>query len=381
MKADDAQRFWSGGWLYLGFMLTGTGTTLVGCLLPNLILLWHMSDARAGILFAAQFTGSALGAALVSSNYLASIARGYGLTIVSAVAIARFTGSPHVVLFFGFGLGLGLTMTATSLMTGVMFSEKRGAALSLLNACWGLGAAASPILASTWTRKWPPVSLYLVFAVALGAVLVFVRRTGFAANPQQRNSQAESASFPVELILVLGFIAFLYVGVESSVSGWMMSYVHRMTAAQNSWPPIVVSCFWIALLCGRVAAPAVLRRVSEQQLLTVSIVGALVSVSALIVSESPVSAVLSATASGLLLGPVYPLCVARTLALTHDGPATKWVLGVSGFGGAALPWLTGRLSTHNGSLRVGLFVPLAALGVMLALLLQITKRSLSTPAK
>jgi MFS transporter, FHS family, glucose/mannose:H+ symporter len=380
MKSDDSRRFWSGGWLYLGFMLTGTGTTLVGCLLPNLIVLWHMSDARAGILFAAQFAGSALGAALVNRNYLASIARGYGLVIVSALAIAHFTGSPHIGLFFTFGLGLGLTMTATSLMTGVMFSEKRGAALSLLNACWGLGAVASPILASTWTKKWPAGSLYLVFAVALVVVLLFVRRTSFATNPRHPDSQVERASFPVPLIFGLAFIAFLYVGVEASVSGWMMSYVHRMTAMHNSWPPVVVSCFWIALLCGRVATPAVLRRVTEQELLTLSIVGAWVSVAALIVSKSPVAAVLSATASGLLLGPVYPLCVAKTLALTHDGPATKWVLGVSGFGGAALPWLTGRLSTHNGSLRVGLLVPVAALGIMLALLFQITKRSLSTPA-
>jgi fucose permease len=338
-----------------------------------------MSDARAGILFAAQFTGSALGAALVSSKYLASIARGYGLTIVSALAIARFTGSPHVLLFFGFGLGLGLTMTATSLMTGVLFSEKRGAALSLLNACWGLGAVASPILASTWTTKWPAGSLYLVFAVALIVVLVFVRRTGFAVNSQQRNSQAESANFPVQVIVGLAFIAFLYVGVEASVSGWMMSYVHRMTGTHISWPPVAVSCFWIALLCGRVAAPAVLLRVTEEQLLTLSILGALLTVAALMLSKSPFAVVLVATASGFLLGPVYPLCVARTLALTHDGPATKWVLGVSGFGGATLPWLTGILSTHNGSLRVGLFVPVGALGIMLAVVLQITKTSVSPP--
>lgn len=381
MKTEGSRQVWPVRWLYLGFMLTGTGTTLLGCLLPNLILLWHMNDARAGFLFAAQFTGGALGAALVNRNYLASIARGYGLMIMSALAIARFMGSPHIGFFFSFGLGLGLTMTATSLMTGAMFSEKRGAALSLLNACWGLGAVASPILASTWTNKWSAGNLYLMFAVAIFAVLVLVRRTTLVSSPRPTDSEVQSANFPIQLILGLAFIAFLYVGVEASVGGWIMSYVHRMTATQNSWPPIVASCFWIALLCGRIAAPAVLRRISEQELLIVSILGALISVATLILSTSPGAALLSATSSGLLLGPVYPLCVARTLALTHDGPATKWVLGISGFGAAALPWLTGRLSTHNSSLRIGLFIPVAALGIMLAIVVQITKRPLSTLVK
>jgi fucose permease len=46
---------------------------------------------------------------------------------------------------------------------------------------------------------------------------------------------------------------------------------------------------------------------------------------------------------------------------------TGWVFAMTASGGAVLPWVTGLVSTRTGSLRVGFFVPLAALGVILLL--------------
>ncbi len=51
-------------WLHIGFAATGFGTTLLGCLLPASYSAWNFTDARAGFLFACQFTGVSLGALL-----------------------------------------------------------------------------------------------------------------------------------------------------------------------------------------------------------------------------------------------------------------------------------------------------------------------------
>jgi fucose permease len=77
--------------------------------------------------------------------------------------------------------------------------------------------------------------------------------------------------------------------------------------------------------------------------------------------------VLSAAAAGLTLGPIFPLCIAKALAFLHDSPKTKWIFSVSGLGGAVLPWMTGKLSAHSGSLRIGLLVPVVALAAMIIL--------------
>lgn len=376
MNASSAGRWQAAGWMYVGFVLTGVGTTLLGCALPTLIANWHINDARAGGLFAAQFAGSALGAALVTHDFFHSITRGYALLAVGALSLACFSGSPRPWLFLILGLGLGLTMTATSMLTSTLFPANRGAALSVLNACWGLGAVLCPGLVSFWVSRWGIATLYLAFGLVSAVVLVFARRlppamsSNFPSDPRMANSPS-----PWKLIAAFALVGFLYVGVEASVSGWMMAYVRRLTSAHDLWAPVAVSCFWIALLAGRAVAPAVLRRISEEQLLSISLVGAFIGVLLLIGDRSGLTILLTAALSGLVLGPIYPLCLAKILALANDSPRTKWIFGACGFGGALLPWLTGKISAYKGSLSVGLIIPLGALAAMILLQFAATQKS------
>jgi len=375
MKIPDPAVMWSIPGLYTGFLLTGIGTTLLGCILPNVLVIWRLNDSQAGMLFAAQFTGSALGAALVSSDYLKSTIRGQLLLIAGAVLIAYFSHSPHVSLFFIFGLGLGLTMTATSMLTGSMFPTNRASVLSILNAYWCLGAVLCPVVASFWTRHWPARGLFLALAFAVLVVCFLTSRIG----PTPANAKFDSGASHAgsSLILIFGFavMAFLYVGVEASLSGWMMTYVRRVIADNQSWSPAAVAGFWIALLSGRATAPLLLKRISDTELLGACLLGAIAGVLSLILSHSPIAILLSSAWSGLLLAPIFPLCMAKVLALAHDSPKTKWIFGTSGLGGALLPWLTGKVSAHNASLSVGLVLPVGVLGFMLMQLFMIRKFS------
>ena len=362
--------------MYVGFVLTGMGTVLLGCILPTLIAKWHLDDARAGSLLAEQFAGSALGAGLVSHDYFKSIVRGYALLTASALSLAWFNRSPHSWLFLSFGLGLGLTMTATSMLMGKLYPAKRGAVLSLLNAYWCLGAVLCPGLVSLWVERWSAARLFLAFGFTVAVVLFFAGNSAPALRTRDSKACAQDQTrFPLLLIATFALIGFLYVGVEASVSSWTMVYVRRLAATHDVLPPVAVSCFWIALLCGRAIAPAVLRSISEEQLLNISLLGAFVGVLFLIIDRSALAGTFAATASGLLLGPIYPLCLAKILALANDSPHTKWVFGICGFGGALLPWLTGKVSTHHGSLSVGLIIPLTALAFMTLVQLLATQRS------
>jgi FHS family glucose/mannose:H+ symporter-like MFS transporter len=368
MQIEALDRMRQVRWLHLGIALTGVGTTLLGCILPTLSTIWHMNDSRAGILFAAQFSGSAFGALLVRNDFFGSLMRGYLLLIASAVSLSLFTGLFQVILFLGFGLGLGLTMTATSLLIGSISSGKRGAALALLNASWAVGAVLCPAIASVWISRWPPTYLFPVLAVAFAvtALLLGKQRAAFSvgdSNPPK--IKGEQRQF--RLLLIFATLAFLYVGVEVSVSGWMMTYVHRMRISSNLWPPIATSGFWIALLCGRVLAPAVLQQLSEGQLFTSSLTIAFTSTLLLLLSHSPMAIVFFAALAGLALGPIFPLCLARVLYITSDSPKAKWVFAISGLGGSLFPWMTGQISAYNASLRAGLLVPVFALGAMIIL--------------
>jgi len=219
-----------------------------------------LKDDRAGLLFGAQFAGSAFGALLVNSNFFRSVVGGYLLLIASAVSLTFSTGLFQVILFLSFGLGLGLTMTATSMLVSSMFTEKRGATLSLLNASWAVAAVLCPAIASLWNNRWPPAYLFLVLAVALAATFLPIRqhRSSFSSN-ESNVLETESTPKLLKLLFTSTLLAFLYIGVEVSTSGWMMTYVHRMPTSSNLWAPLAASSFWIALVCGRALVPVALR--------------------------------------------------------------------------------------------------------------------------
>jgi len=373
---NSAGRWTAVSWMYFGFVLTGMGTVLLGCILPTLITRWRLDDGRAGSLFAAQFVGSALGAGLVTRDYFNSIVRGYALLTASALSLGWFNRSPHSWLFLSFGLGLGLTMTATSMLAGRLYPGKRGTVLSSLNACWCLGAVLCPGIVSLWVERWPVGKLFLAFGFTVAIVLFGAGNVRPALATRETTASAKGqGSSPLLLIAAFALVGFLYVGVEASISSWMMVYVRRLATAHDVLAPVAVSFFWIALLCGRAIAPAVLRWISEEQLLNISLPGAFIAVLFLIIDCSPLASIFTATASGLLLGPIYPLCLAKILALADDSPRTKWVFGICGLGAALLPWMTGRVSTLHGSLSVGLIIPLAALALMILVQLLATQRS------
>jgi fucose permease len=363
--------------LHLGSALTGVGTTLLGCILPALITSGHLKDDRAGLFLGAQFAGAACGALLVNADLFGSIVRGYLLLIASGVCLTLFPGSFQVALFLAFGLGLGLAMTATSILVSSMFTGKRGAALSLLNAYWATGAVLCPAIASLWISRWPPTYLFLILAAAFAVTLLLTRQHRAAFSVRERRPSAiEGPDRLLKLLFTSTLLAFLYVGVEVSISGWMMTYVHRLPTSSKLWPPIAASCFWIALVCGRGLVPTALRWMSEPGIFSWSLTIALLSICLLLVSHTLLAIVLSVAIAGFVLGPIFPLCMAKVLALTNDSPNTKWIFAIPGFGGAVLAWMTGKVSAYDGSLRAGLTVPLFALGAMIALhRLEVTSRS------
>ncbi|MFY9938834.1 MAG: MFS transporter [Silvibacterium sp.] len=354
--------------LHLGFVLTGIGTVLLGCVLPVLSGPWTLNDSRSGFLLAAQFTGSSCGALLVQSTLYASLIRGYLLLIAGGVSIAFCHGHFAVPLFFIFGLGLGSAMTATSMLVGRIYSATRGSALSLLNASWCLGAVICPPIVTIWVHSRSPASLFLAMGCA-GALSVFFAGLQHSHLSRLRDDfmGPQSLRSKFSTLMPLGLFAFLYVGVETSISSWMMTFVYRLHLPSTVLAPTATSFFWIALLFGRAIAPAVLKKMTESRLLTICLSLTLVSSFQLLLSHTFAMSLTSALLAGLMLAPIFPLCLARVLAITSRASESKWVFGFSGLGGAVFPWMTGQVATIGGSLRTGLMVPFFASCLMLFL--------------
>ena len=353
-------------------LITGIGLTLLGSGLPALAALWKLNDARSGKLLLAVFAGSALGALLVRAPFHRNLAAGMAMIGISMAGLALCGGHALFFLFLLFGTGLGLAMTANSVFTGYRYPERRAAMLTLLNFSWSAGAAVSPFTVQFVIHHAGIGGLFWSMAAAGGLstllALFLGDERGSAAQDIGRQVSASHVQSSRGVVAFFAIFGLLYCGTEASLSGWVLTYVHRLHFQISAAPPLAASCFWLSLLVGRAVAPALLLRVREEVLLGVALICALVGVAALLTLHSLPAVVLSAALAGFSMAPIFPICVSIFMALTGDPARTRWMFAVSGLGSATLPWATGQLADRTGSLHTGLLVPLLALGLMIVMM-------------
>lgn len=357
-----------------GFGLTGVGTVMLGVLLPTLAQRWHLADDAAGMLFFLQFLGSSVGALLTGGGRGRALLAGYGVLLASGAALTFAGPELAFAAFFCWGLGLGMAMTATSLLISGRAGAERAAWLERLNFVWSAGAAAAPVLFLRFLHAGNVRSIFvslegLLLLVFLWVLLRERQDEPRAAAPvlqpgRQGRVGAHTSLLSRASLLRLVLLALCAVGVESALSGWMTTYSHRAAPGEMGGGALATSCFWLGILLGRLlCSTRLLAAVGRQRVLSATLAGTAAAVAMLMASHSGGAIDGAAVLAGMSIGPVYPLLLSFLLEHSPHG----WVFAVAGMGSAVFPWLTGVLSAHFGSLRLGLAAPGGAALAMLVL--------------
>ena len=344
------------------FTLSGTGTALLGATMPALLVHWRLSDRAGGELFFLSWLGAALGALLSRGSLPVSVLRGVVLTVFASCGLAM---AGRVALFpfaLCYGLGLGIVMTSISRLRAERSGARGTGEMNRLNLLWAVGALVCPPLAAhaLVTSR----AAYLLFAqaavfagVGLAVAATEQRLPVPAARPTPGTARLPAAP------LLFSCFAVLAVGVEAALGAWLTTYARR---ADGSVAGAVSasSAFWAGLLLSRaVHATRVSSRLHPVAVLrwhSCLVAGGLLL---LMGTLNAWGLVALAGTLGFGLGPLYPALLAVVVA-RHRG---NRVFCAAGLGSAAIPWLTGVVSSAAGSLHTGLAVPCAA-GCLLAAL-------------
>ncbi len=351
--------------LSTGFALTGTGTVLLGVLLPLFAEKWGLRDDGAGLLLFFQFSGSSLGAILSGLHRIRSMAIGYGLMAAGSLDLVFVHSRAPFAAFFFFGLGLGMAMTSTSLLFSDRWGDERAAKLEWLNFVWSLGASTCPMVALPFVHREDTHQVFLLILVLSILLLGWVA----AAERQDKAMVAHAASGtarrPLGLVFILLTIwAMCAVGVESSLSGWLTTYSHRTGMSSLAGAAVATSFFWLGEMLSRLAfSTPLLKKIGRQTVLISGVSGVTASTIILIAAPHPWMIVPAAGMAGIFTGPLYPILLSFLLERSARG----WFFAVAGLGSAIFPWFTGLISAHLDSLRFGLLVPCAGGLVMLIL--------------
>ncbi len=364
---------------FLYFIAAGIATVMLGPILPALIQRWHIQDAQAGTLFTASFVGQFCGAWFATRNLRASIVFGSAITAAGCVAMAWVSFELAHLALFCVGLGLGAGLTAGNVISGTAIPSARARLIAMVNVTWGIGAIACPVLVHLSSAGGIQHFFFATAASLSAASLISIaiphplrpQVEAFPHHASQPNPPQPHMPLPPLLLFVFGAAAFLYVGIENSLGGWLPSYAVRINPALHA--ASIALYFWIAELIGRIVVTILMARLSEAALYRLCLALLLANL-LLICAAARISSagIITLTVlSALSLAPLYPLIVSFLLARTGNDARLGPLFATASFGGATVPWLTGIVSTQFRSLRTGLIVP-AASAVILLLLTSLT---------
>ncbi|KAG2124448.1 MFS general substrate transporter [Suillus clintonianus] len=231
------------------------------------------------------------------------------------------------------------------------------------------GALSSPLVATQFAQlpHWSfhfLCSLGVAFINLVSLIAVFGLKTqdeclAQIGQPAGEKGTSEKSQFNQILRLrevhLLAFFILIYVGVEVTVGGWMVTYIIDVRGGGPS-SGYISSGFFGGLMIGRVGLlwvnkKASLYPVGERRVLF--IYSALAIGLQLIVWLVPslIGGGVAVAIIGVFLGPMYPIAMNHTVRILPEWLVTGsigWIAGFGQAGSALLPFLTGAIASKTG---------------------------------
>ena len=371
--------------LFLGFVLSGIATTIVGPMLPVFIRRWGLDDGQAGLFSSVQFLASLVGTVISGAwmawrDYRPSLVAGYAFIGYGLATLNATSHANALIATTAFGLGYGLITPGTNLYVAEAGGARGASLLNLLNFTWGLGAmACSPLIALALRRNRLPGLLiaYAIFGAGLVLALLFAR---FGAGKHETTSEraGQNPSRVGRGITVAMATLFLtYVLMETSIGVWAAEYSRRIANGITNITTLAPMFFYAGLTAGRGLAPLVLLSLSERSLVLGALSLTALGTTVLIFSTTLTMAIVGVFFAGLGCASIYPIYI-HWLSKWYGAQAKRiggFLFALASLGGSAGPWLVGLLSKYSGSLRVGYTVPLVSALLMFCIVVSLRRQT------
>jgi MFS transporter, FHS family, glucose/mannose:H+ symporter len=332
------------------FVLLGAATASLGAALPQIRGLYPDAASSGGRLVSLYMLGSLI-AITVGGLGERKLPPARAITALIGLFAAGCLGiglAPGWMLLQVAAIATGAGFGGLALYINTAFAQVFGGRnlvmLSLLNAAYGAGAVAGPVLAGLPAH----LGLRLVFpACGLLAIACLPARdcSRALARPAPGPAMPSRPGLAVLKILVpFAIIGFLYDGLETGTGAWESTHLvwigYSVTAAAQ-----IAACFWAGMLAGRLIIPSLTRQFAPS---AIALGGVLAAAIALGGASLPWLAPYGYALAGFGLAPVFPAMLAMA-SRTAASPqfANGVMLSACMVGGVLWPAIIG-LAAHPG---------------------------------
>ncbi|ETW78487.1 hypothetical protein HETIRDRAFT_460335 [Heterobasidion irregulare TC 32-1] len=370
--------------------LAGWNDGSTGPLLPRFRSVYNVNYTIVSLIFVANCIGFVIGSV---SNILLTDKVGFGKVIVLgsiAQTIAyciQAPGPPFPVFAITYAInGFGLALQDAQ-ANGFVASYKENAAakMGILHAVYGAGALASPLVATQFAqlRHWSfhyLVSLGIALSNTAILATVFRFKTQDECLAQIGQAAGETGAsedskyrqiFGLKAVHLLAFFILVYVGVEVTIGGWIVTFIMQVRQGGAS-SGYISAGFFGGLTLGRVALLWVNEKVGERRVIFIYVLLAIALELVVWFVPSLIGGAVAVSLVGVLLGPIYPIVMneaGRILPRWLLTGSIGWIAGFGQTGSAILPFMTGAIANKAGiqSLQPLLVSMMALLFVLWAL--------------
>jgi len=341
---------------YFGVFLTlGAVIASLGPTLPDLAANVGVGLAQIGVLFTARSFGYLAGSFVGGRLYdhfpghrlMAALLLLAAVIMASLPAIGLLTVLIAAVFFVGFAQG-GVDVGSNTLLVWTQKTHP-GPYLNAMYFFAGIGSFLAPLFLRWAGLAWGYAGIALVLLpVALWLFL--------APSPEIPAHVVRDEVRLTNYALFIGFaaLAFLYIGVEVSYGGWIFTYFVNGGIGKESVAYTLTSVFWLSVTLGRLVSVLLATRFKSQVLLTIYLLGAILSTAVMrFLAHLPLAVWIGSVGMGLSIAAIFPTTFAFVQSKMQVSGKLNGVVWAAGSAGAmTMPWLIGHQIESAGPLSM-----------------------------
>lgn len=382
----------------LSFVVLGLIISTPGVILPHLEDHYHLDDRKASLIFLVAPLGYLIGAWLNDRIHMRFGQR--GIAVIAPVFQAIFTvlagtlhtpgqrGFPIFLIATSIGnIGNGLVDGSWCAWAGGLGGERTNTVQGLLHGSFSIGAGLGPFLAETMfsvgNLPWWMWYYVLLGAVCIQAVVLCLAfrfedadryradlersQAGVYEGPEARQPMHGRTMFRYAATWICAAYFLVYVGTESAISGWVITFMLRVRHATPYLASFSSSGFWIGMAAGRFVLGVVTDRLGVRRATAAYLTIAIISQALLATIDVAAVCIALVTLIGFFLGPLFPsgvVLLAQLLPKQLLVGAVSFTAAVGQIGAAVSPYVLGSLAQALGIYIFQVFI-LAMLAVTL----------------
>ncbi|TXT04779.1 hypothetical protein VHUM_04047 [Vanrija humicola] len=396
----------------LSMLLCGWNEGSTGPLIPRLQEYYNINYLIMSLVYLTMFVGAMTGGLSniwITDRIGFGLICPLGALSQSIAYMLMGTGGPYglflvAFVFNGFGLAVQ-DAQVNNLTTRLPHAHTK---MSFVQACFGLGGMVSPFISTPFAAHVKEVYRYYFVAMGIGLIamvimlLAFDRRTeeqlvgkldiaaiegkkkeepavelekhdaiqagtvgeaGHAAeavvaaadtpaDPPVKVTSGEKMKrmLTTPTVYALMAWAFVYIGVEVAISGWLTTYLVRERGA-NANAGFAVTGFWGGMTVGRIVLIPFTNKVGYQFSIYFYSLVAIALEFVIWYTKSVVGNAVCFAFVGFFMGPVYPVALIKLSEILDDdirGGVMGMMGSMGGAGAAAVPLITGAISDRFG---------------------------------